>query len=130
MIRRPPRSTRTDTLFPYTTLFRSDEGHRRGGRRTRQWPAAGCGGADPGRGPARGAVVVHPHRRLRRLPPAPVRHPGRGRRTLTVLVLGPGPRVHRAQPRLPPEPRRGRPALAPAAPRRLALLPHPTTAAT
>src|SRR3546814_1697262 len=26
MIRRPPRSTRTDTLFPYTTLFRS--GHR------------------------------------------------------------------------------------------------------
>src|SRR3546814_5981308 len=36
MIRRPPRSTRTDTLFPYTTLFRSrkeiarvDVGHRR-----------------------------------------------------------------------------------------------------
>src|SRR3546814_8525945 len=27
MIRRPPRSTRTDTLFPYTTLFRS---HREG----------------------------------------------------------------------------------------------------
>src|SRR3546814_20880592 len=25
MIRRPPRSTRTDTLFPYTTLFRSYE---------------------------------------------------------------------------------------------------------
>src|SRR3546814_20236415 len=24
LIRRPPRSTRTDTLFPYTTLFRSD----------------------------------------------------------------------------------------------------------
>src|SRR3546814_12176665 len=32
MIRRPPRSTRTDTLFPYPTLFRSD------GRR-RAWPA-------------------------------------------------------------------------------------------
>src|SRR3546814_6820840 len=31
MIRRPPRSTRTDTLFPYTTLFRS----------RRYWPAAG-----------------------------------------------------------------------------------------
>src|SRR3546814_7109451 len=30
MIRRPPRSTRTDTLFPYTTPFRSC---RRGGRR-------------------------------------------------------------------------------------------------
>src|SRR3546814_14332440 len=27
MIRRPPRSTRTDTLFPYTTLFRSATGH-------------------------------------------------------------------------------------------------------
>src|SRR3546814_3549393 len=26
MIRRPPRSTRTDTLFPYTTLFRSGRG--------------------------------------------------------------------------------------------------------
>src|SRR3546814_19753840 len=37
MIRRPPRSTRTDTLFPYTTLFRSlnhpgspDRGHNFG----------------------------------------------------------------------------------------------------
>src|SRR3546814_4319442 len=28
MIRRPPRSTRTDTLFPYTTLFRSFRGER------------------------------------------------------------------------------------------------------
>src|SRR3546814_18049301 len=28
MIRRPPRSTRTDTLFPYTTLFRSALGGR------------------------------------------------------------------------------------------------------
>src|SRR3546814_10205799 len=27
MIRRPPRSTRTDTLFPYTTLFRSSDCH-------------------------------------------------------------------------------------------------------
>src|SRR3546814_1763141 len=32
MIRRPPRSTRTDTLFPYTTLFRS-AGHAFGGDR-------------------------------------------------------------------------------------------------
>src|SRR3546814_16865095 len=30
MIRRPPRSTRTDTLFPYTTLFRSREAVLRG----------------------------------------------------------------------------------------------------
>src|SRR3546814_4698285 len=29
MIRRPPRSTRTDTLFPYTTLFRSIDAVRR-----------------------------------------------------------------------------------------------------
>src|SRR3546814_8046832 len=31
MIRRPPRSTRTDTLFPYTTLFRSTGGADRAG---------------------------------------------------------------------------------------------------
>src|SRR3546814_19332826 len=34
MMRRPPRSTRTDTLFPYTTLFRSSlthSGHMQGG---------------------------------------------------------------------------------------------------
>src|SRR3546814_2078568 len=32
MIRRPPRSTLTDTLFPYTTLFRSVEAQAAGGR--------------------------------------------------------------------------------------------------
>src|SRR3546814_19930364 len=36
MIRRPPRSTRTDTLFPYTTLFRSP------GVRSRWRPPAGA----------------------------------------------------------------------------------------
>src|SRR3546814_7402465 len=37
MIRRPPRSTRTDTLFPYTTLFRSPDATalRRNGRRAK-----------------------------------------------------------------------------------------------
>src|SRR3546814_4421083 len=39
MIRRPPRSTRTDTLFPYTTLFRSQArealGHHREMRQLR-----------------------------------------------------------------------------------------------
>src|SRR3546814_13917008 len=30
MIRRPPRSTRTDTLFPYTTLFRSQQARDQG----------------------------------------------------------------------------------------------------
>src|SRR3546814_2499268 len=42
MIRRPPRSTRTDTLFPYTTLFRSQEQrvveHEVGGRHREQHP--------------------------------------------------------------------------------------------
>src|SRR3546814_14245703 len=33
MIRRPPISTRTDTLFPYTTLFRSHDGRRAPGLR-------------------------------------------------------------------------------------------------
>src|SRR3546814_7295703 len=37
MIRRPPRSTRTDTLFPYTTLFRSGVGVGRGGRHAKAW---------------------------------------------------------------------------------------------
>src|SRR3546814_2675337 len=35
MIRRPPRSTRTDTLFPYTTLFRSAAQPRPGASRPR-----------------------------------------------------------------------------------------------
>src|SRR3546814_3410504 len=39
MIRRPPRSTRTDTLFPYTTLFRSHGDETRRGAHPRQ-PAA------------------------------------------------------------------------------------------
>src|SRR3546814_11369307 len=34
MLRRPPRSTRTDTLFPYPTLFRSDPVKRRPGMYT------------------------------------------------------------------------------------------------
>src|SRR3546814_1351426 len=37
MIRRPPRSTRTDTLFPYTTLFRQPEA-RPAGARSREAP--------------------------------------------------------------------------------------------
>src|SRR3546814_12217591 len=36
MIRRPPRSTRTDTLFPYTTLFRSTHAASRSGGGTRE----------------------------------------------------------------------------------------------
>src|SRR3546814_519568 len=44
MIRRPPRSTRTDTLFPYTTLFRSgDDAHRARGHQV----VGGHGALDP-----------------------------------------------------------------------------------
>src|SRR3546814_3413235 len=54
MIRRPPRSTRTDTLFPYTTLFRSD--------------AAGVGRVQPGQqldqGGLAGAVLADQRQRL------------------------------------------------------------------
>src|SRR3546814_15177502 len=39
MIRRPPRSTRTDTLFPYTTLFRSQLSHTHQGAFGEEAPA-------------------------------------------------------------------------------------------
>src|SRR3546814_1142677 len=42
MIRRPPRSTRTDTLFPYTTLFRSIAGVGEGWRCQQQREQAGA----------------------------------------------------------------------------------------
>src|SRR3546814_16500761 len=48
MIRRPPKSTRTDTLFPYTTLFRSL--HRRAG-------AARCGARE--HHPLRVSITAH-----------------------------------------------------------------------
>src|SRR3546814_12009121 len=63
MIRRPPRSTLTDTLFPYTTLFRSLVHRRR-----RPQPAGALGGADPRRprqGPA-GRALPHRARLARR----------------------------------------------------------------
>src|SRR3546814_2435532 len=69
MIRRPPRSTRTDTLFPYTTLFRSGLGVRclcRAHPRGREEPAGaegrlGCRQRGHGRGHGGGG-------------PAPARH--------------------------------------------------------
>src|SRR3546814_2103899 len=62
MIRRPPRSTRTDTLFPYTTLFRSrhgprapgERGHHRGGR------SRGGAGVEPRRDAADVPVGAQP----------------------------------------------------------------------
>src|SRR3546814_15290966 len=43
MIRRTPRSTRTDTLFPYTTLFRSAPAAPTGPGRSRKWTGCGTG---------------------------------------------------------------------------------------
>src|SRR3546814_1678979 len=71
MIRRPPRSTRTDTLFPYTTLFRSRplreaEGHC-GRHLARRWRA-------PDRAPEDGG---NPAQRQPDPHPQPVRADGR-----------------------------------------------------
>src|SRR3546814_1651344 len=51
MIRRPPRSTRTDTLFPYTTLFRS------AGRAAVRRPVAAQAGPPAGQGHERRAAA-------------------------------------------------------------------------
>src|SRR3546814_15812681 len=55
IIRRPPRSTRTDTLFPYTTLFRSPHRER---RKRRQIAALAASSA--GRTPQRGRRRARP----------------------------------------------------------------------
>src|SRR3546814_16547174 len=56
MIRRPPRSTRTDTLLPYTTLFRS-EGHlHTGGQRGLRGAPEGGGRQDRRGRPGEGRV--------------------------------------------------------------------------
>src|SRR3546814_964303 len=62
MIRRPPRSTRTDTLFPYTTLFRSRrcrcgrECPCGSARAPRSPPCASRGTRAPGAGECRGGA--------------------------------------------------------------------------
>src|SRR3546814_4274182 len=55
MIRRPPRSTRTDTLFPYTTLFRSATTKRRAARAGWPPPLAWDNIDDPNETPDLGA---------------------------------------------------------------------------
>src|SRR3546814_18474412 len=76
MIRRPPRSTRTDTLLPYTTLFRSEDSRRplpraraRKGRRTH----------DPAR-PARSPADAQPAHLRRQRPSARRPEPRTARR--------------------------------------------------
>src|SRR3546814_938841 len=46
MIRRPPRSTRTDTLFPYTPLFRSFLALEPAGRPQADWPSSPVAGPE------------------------------------------------------------------------------------
>src|SRR3546814_3641005 len=62
MIRRPPRSTRTDTLFPYTTLFRSHSAETRG--RLDHWPfdetVAGSNGGNAGGSGSQCGRGLHP----------------------------------------------------------------------
>src|SRR3546814_1092182 len=85
MIRRPPRSTRTDTLFPYTTLFRSTDllDYRRPYPEAHQsWPDAYS---------AEGVVVIalvgilDPRHAGCPLEPWPTTAPGRGRKPSDCL---------------------------------------------
>src|SRR3546814_489409 len=106
MIRRPPRSTRTDTLFPYTTLFRSlscGGGRCRthaGGERAAPRAAAAAaapadavqraagGGEVPGR-PARGPAGAAQRRSL---PPGAGRRPARAAAIVVRYRLSRSPR--------------------------------------
>src|SRR3546814_1982917 len=60
MIRRPPRSTRTDTLFPYTTLFRSIVFRYAEGDRFRDRIDARDAQLEPGRWVLFDAWLSHP----------------------------------------------------------------------
>src|SRR3546814_11694324 len=79
MMRRPPRSTRTDTLFPYTTLFRSRI-VRTGAPRARSAPGTCAAAPD-----IAGLLAAH----VARLPPADDRVP------LRHHACRDGPRVER-----------------------------------
>src|SRR3546814_18491830 len=111
MIRRPPRSTRTDTLFPYTTLFRSARGggrlagalggrgrgrprHRRPLRRLHDGPGecGGCLGADDRAAADAGAlfhgILLRPRARA-----APARAPAAGELRTARKSVGEGKSV-------------------------------------
>src|SRR3546814_11880730 len=107
MLRRPPRPTRTDTLFPYTTLFLSPlplVWPRRGRAARRRRPAGGGRRRGAGRVvPAGGAAaqdVRAQGRRLRRPPPGPADN-GAGRRPVrggaAPRRAGAAPRAWRAR---------------------------------
>src|SRR3546814_12885055 len=64
MIRRPPRSTRTDTLFPYTTLFRFDRARLLDAHRPKGDDRPDGHGRP--RTPKRGDAAAHGRRRYRK----------------------------------------------------------------
>src|SRR3546814_15438245 len=110
MIRRPPRSTRTDTLFPYTTLFRSyratcqrlaADGSSVG---TENLLARGIGAYRRGRQSARGGQIsILDRRRWRRQPRCVHRfgtgHPGMLVAALDRLARAAGRRENRTEAR-------------------------------
>src|SRR3546814_14347709 len=80
MIRRPPRSTRTDTLVPYTTLFRSTKPAASGSRHrdldgSQSLDRVDRAVARLGEAGAQRRAGHHPHARLQR-PPLPAQHVG------------------------------------------------------
>src|SRR3546814_20991253 len=87
MIRRPPRSTRTDTLFPYTTLFLATLDR---GRHLLLLRVLGDGGV--------AADLLHLDSRARELIDLGVAHVGRLRRLRGIgSLLAPGRGLRRAQ---------------------------------
>src|SRR3546814_8818936 len=64
MSRRPPRSTRTETLFPYTTLFRSRQPHRLDTRRRRAHPLRWQGRHRPRQPPGLAVALLLDHQPL------------------------------------------------------------------
>src|SRR3546814_17456204 len=84
MIRRPPRSTRTDTLFPYTALFRAARRPQRGRREPRRRPKR------PGDRSRRQALLLQ-QRRLSLCRGERLSHPARHRERL----FGRADRAHR-----------------------------------
>src|SRR3546814_6016032 len=100
MIRRPPRSTRTDTLFPYTTLFRSAAPRRTGGRvaswhgqRVGHAPVVGAGGDDRVVAVGEGVAAFAPgiDRPVRQRLHAAAEGAGRERLRAGVAVAAAGP---------------------------------------
>src|SRR3546814_19608195 len=83
MIRRPPRSTRTDTLFPYTTLFRS----KSSGIETLYGPkAAGARNCPLDSRKARHATAITPAIAAQKARPGPAGFSGTGSRHVERAV--------------------------------------------